>query len=881
MDLRRDQSSTSPQLRKRTKSLRFSNAGDSGNVSPSGVLARSPSFAVPTGGTASPRPILTRRNSLVALVRLSRVKHTVRRKRVSLRCVSLAVLMLVRLSRAIEAMRVAKLTEQATAQSKRRRLAKSKRKSSSAVLEEEELEQGERYYPTLDDLEGLPLITRDAVVEAARATLAHFVGRLRLRQRVATNHWGRRLALDKPLNYKPATMASVVSAVAASVVFRAWPHDVLHSFIAARGVVHYYDAGEYLVYQGERNTSVYLLLSGQVVEATRMFRSVKRLSMDGNNCVFGQRFHAPCPVRDTAVLVEEEHMDGALFAATGCTVVCIPARYVTEAFDHLDDKVKQTVTALVTARRVQLMREHSSLATAAIANSPLFRQLPAECLETVSRLATPMAFLEGSVVVDRDERDRGKHELLLFVVRGTLLGATTYSVDGAPQDLVFAYWQPGESVGGKNMYFREKFIFSIRAQSNVDVWAVRRRDLVHRTATDRALRHFVAEGAFTIRCRDSAVRMSMVTVRAIPWIRAALEEKLITEFHVKKIFELFRFSIFPANDLVTSKSGGAVAQMIVVMTGTAIADYNGGQPFILQPATVYGQHSLLPMRWVLSTIAVTPCEGWVLSVEALRAYLAGELDAAGMERLEQLAQVSFDRQLELHRKEVLDTRSVTAVAITETLMQRAARQKKAWAVMEQPCPLHPRTAAQSTSSQQRVALRKYPAWRKATPMIPPRYDVKERPADVAWGAKELRRYADGEEGKYLAARVGHRSILQTPPVAPLGGLATALLREKLAEASRLGEAGPRSSQRRRIKDDVLPTRASSAASLRPPSILPRPATANNPASRPGSGPNSRRGSVWETTRPSSAVSHSLRRASDIPMLFRGGIDAPQKVLGKQ
>jgi CRP-like cAMP-binding protein len=224
-------------------------------------------------------------------------------------------------------------------------------------------------------------------------------------------------------------------------------------------------------------------------------------------------------------------------------------------------------------------------------------------------------------------------ETLIIVVRGELVGSMPYYANGAKQNLVFARWKRGAHLGEKAVYFAEPYIYSVSATKHADCYVLPRAKLLTLLQLHRSVRTAIAEGALAIRCGDPSVALRLEAVRAIPWVRAAMMAGVLSEAQVKDLFALFQFRIFPVNELITSASRRC-DELLVLMTGTAIAAFNTGEPAVVPATRALGCYGvLLCTRWLYPTVAVTECEGWVLSQHTLLDFCA---------RQEQLAPSAVD-----------------------------------------------------------------------------------------------------------------------------------------------------------------------------------------------------------------------------------------------
>jgi CRP-like cAMP-binding protein len=227
-------------------------------------------------------------------------------------------------------------------------------------------------------------------------------------------------------------------------------------------------------------------------------------------------------------------------------------------------------------------------------------------------------------------------DTLIIVARGTLVGATPYVTDGQKRDLVFAVWRAGDHLGEKAVYFEEPHIFSVHAREDADCFVLRRARLMQLIQSTKAVRHATAAGALAIRRGEPAVALRLESVRAIPWMRAAMRAGVLSECDVKDIFHLFEFRIFPLNELITS-STRRVTELLAIMTGTAIAAFNTGEPAVVPLAKMLGVHgAVLSTRWRYATIAMTECEAWSLGVDKLRAFLLQRIGPKALDALETL-----------------------------------------------------------------------------------------------------------------------------------------------------------------------------------------------------------------------------------------------------
>ena len=95
--------------------------------------------------------------------------------------------------------------------------------------------------------------------------------------------------------------------------------------------------------------------------------------------------------------------------------------------------------------------------------------------------------------------------------------------------VTFSRWRAAEAVGDKALYFQEPPVFSLQAETNCDVAVLPRAVLMRLMEADRSMKQQIAQGAFTVRAGDPAVRLRLQSVRDIPCVASALEDGVITD----------------------------------------------------------------------------------------------------------------------------------------------------------------------------------------------------------------------------------------------------------------------------------------------------------------------------------------------------------------
>ena len=225
--------------------------------------------------------------------------------------------------------------------------------------------------------------------------------------------------------------------------------------------------------------------------------------------------------------------------------------------------------------------------------------------------------------LEEDSIDDAVSTGALFVARGELRGIAKYrGANGVWEDLVFARWTAGSWVGERTMYFGDGTVFAIRAHTDVDVFVVQRAVLLQRLSWDSQLMQRLVKGAMELRVADPQMRLPFSTLMAVGWLKESNAKRIITPEVTRSILRSFRFRIVAQGELIFSASRTTVAEMIVVMSGTAIANFATGEPQLLPSRTVIGGYAVTPMRWVCPCVAFTSCEIWALEVATLRTLLA-------------------------------------------------------------------------------------------------------------------------------------------------------------------------------------------------------------------------------------------------------------------
>ena len=475
--------------------------------------------------------------------------------------------------------------------------------------EDDGLEQG--FFPSAKDLEEYPMAIVDSVYGSAIRSLTRCLDIFRLK---------RSLAYRKSKRVKPTEQRVGTAVWERSTIFQDWPSGAIAEFIEG-GHLEKCGSGEPIYYCNEPTTHLKFLLDGVVVQLRRRNANVKAVSSAHNSSVV-QRLEGPIVLRETAALVEELHVD-AFEAVSQCEVLVVPIERVNQIYQKLPPQVKASVNQRCVERRQRLTVE-DGIRWRELANSPLLGFLNESQLERIGRTMVARSYLKQSNIITTDDpNSKMEGHSLMLIAKGEVAGVTQYkAADGTWQDMRFSTWGPGDCLGEKAVYFKERFLFDIRAETNVDVWLLPRSELMQLAFQDRALKQSVANGAFSVRCSDPSVRMMYHTIRNIPCVRLAVRSKLLHERHVREIHSLFEFRIFPANELITSCSA-PVTEMVVVMLGSASTDVSGNFPFPTPKSTVLGSAGIVSMRWRYATLATTSCEGWTLPVNKLVKYFEG------------------------------------------------------------------------------------------------------------------------------------------------------------------------------------------------------------------------------------------------------------------
>eukprot|EP00659_Diplonema_papillatum_P008966 gene8966-13885_t len=438
---------------------------------------------------------------------------------------------------------------------------------------------------SLKVLDQLPEQVLNQMCSTARRILEW---RLRYRMMLKVAQTRRQKAAQKIVRQPTATFFH------ASGVFRSWPMLGLTALAKELRPLSV-DAGEYVYYAGEPNTSgVVLLTSGTVHESHRPARGEELMHLAVHT--------APAVLGDTVQVTGEAH-GSYISAAVACECWTLTRAAFAAEYEKLPENLRELVHQSVLVTRETFMLAQLPVTPAILrASTPLLASATERDLQELIVKMVPKVLPPGTTIAHKDQIPASCHLLR----RGVAL-----LVDGEFADKPV---KPLSMISDFDMFFREKRSATVVTKTPCYLYSLSESDFSDR----QSLTHKVREAACDHRKRVMDRSVVVPSLRTCPLFQNGYPGLL------SRVAELFQPLVLTDNELLASTSQQIDAMFIVSRGTVRVRNINtrlcSGEDLV-HPKECIGYTGLVQQRWAFPIAASGLAECWALPFDAFVPHL--------------------------------------------------------------------------------------------------------------------------------------------------------------------------------------------------------------------------------------------------------------------